>query len=160
MKKLILVRHGKSSWKHEVPDAQRPLKKRAFSDAEKVIQAFRKFYSKPAILWSSHAARALETAKVFKRELNIPEEDFFVKEDLYTFDDQKLLKIIASCEDSVDQLIVFGHNPAITEAVNTLGNEIFDNIPTTGLAVIEFDSDSWRNLGKGKTLFNLFPKQL
>lgn len=160
MKRLILVRHGKSSWKHEVSDEQRPLKKRAYSDAEKVTTAFKELYSGPATLWSSYAVRALESAKIFRERLDIPEEDFFIKKELYTFDDRKLLKIIASCDDSIDQLIVFGHNPAITEAVNSLGNQVFDNVPTTGLTAIEFASDSWQKLGKGRTLFNLFPKQL
>ena len=160
MKRLILVRHGKSSWKHEVSDAERPLKKRAYSDAEKVIRAFRPYLTQPLVLWSSHATRALESAKIFKAELEIPEEDFFVKRELYTFDDRKLLKVIASCDDSIDQLMVFGHNPAITEVINLLGNEVFDNVPTTGLTAIEFDTASWSNLGKGRTLFNLFPKQL
>lgn len=160
MKKLILVRHGKSSWKHDVPDEQRPLKKRAYSDAEKVIKAFKDSYSGPATLWSSIAVRALESAKMFKEQLDIPEENFDVKRELYTFDEQILLKIIASCDDSVEQLIVFGHNPALTEAVNILGNQVFDNVPTTGLTAIEFDTNSWSNLSKGETLFNLFPKQL
>ncbi|PAM96716.1 histidine phosphatase family protein, partial [Flavobacterium sp. IR1] len=29
MKRLILVRHGKSSWENDLPDDERPLKKRA-----------------------------------------------------------------------------------------------------------------------------------
>ena len=56
--------------------------------------------------------------------------------------------------------MVFGHNPAMTGLVNDLGDKEFDNIPTTGLVVIDFDSQSWSDLGKGKTLLNLFPKNL
>ena len=160
MKKLILVRHGKSSWKHDVQDANRPLKRRAYKDAEKVIEAFKSSFTGPLILWSSYAERALGSAMLFKEQLQIPEEKFFIKKELYTFDDQKLLKIIGSCDKTIDHLMVFGHNPAITEVVNALGNEVFDNVPTTGLTVIEFDTDSWQKLGKGRTLFNLFPKQL
>lgn len=160
MKTLILVRHGKSSWEHDVRDSERPLKKRAYKDAEKVINALREKYDEQPILWSSPAVRALESARIFQKELGIPENDFFIKGELYTFDDRQLLRSIISCDDSVDHLMVFGHNPAITEVVNSLGNEVFYNVPTTGLAFIEFDSTSWKNLGKGKTLFHLFPKNL
>lgn len=160
MKRLILVRHGKSSWDHDVQDAQRPLKKRAYKDAKKVIKAFKQFYREPAVLWTSYAERALESAKIFQEEFNIPEEDFLVKEELYTFDDRSLLRVINSCDDSIENLIVFGHNPAITEVVNSLGNEVFDNVPTTGLTVIEFEMESWRDLRKGNTIINLFPKHL
>lgn len=160
MKRLVLIRHGKSSWAHEVPDTQRPLKKRAYRDADKVIQAFEPHFKQPAILWSSFAVRALETAKMFKEPLGIADADFFVKKDLYTFDDRELMNIIAACDDAVDQLMVFGHNPAITELVNFLGNEVFDNIPTTGLTAIDFDTVSWSRLQDGKTVFNFFPKNL
>jgi len=160
MKTLILVRHGKSSWDYDVQDAQRPLKKRAYKDAQKVIKAFKGKHNGPLVLWSSPAVRALESAKIFKEDLDISDEDFVVKEDIYTFDDRQLTKIITTCDDSIKQLMVFGHNPAITEVVNALGNEVFDNIPTTGLTLITFNTTSWKDLKKGNTLFHLFPKNL
>lgn len=160
MKTLILVRHGKSSWKHDLEDSQRPLKKRAYKDASKIVDAFKAQHSGPVVLWSSPAVRALESAKIFKKELDIPDKDFIIKNELYTFDDRKLSNIIASCDDSVEHLMIFGHNPAITEVVNTLGNQVFNNIPTTGLSLIEFDTSSWNELKDGKTLLNLFPKNL
>ena len=33
MKKVILVRHAKSSWKHNVPDIERPISNRGYNDA-------------------------------------------------------------------------------------------------------------------------------
>lgn len=65
-----------------------------------------------------------------------------------------------TCEDSIDTLMVFGHNPAMTEVVNHLGSQEFDNIPTTGLSVLEFETNSWKNLKDGKTILYLFPKNL
>ncbi len=159
MKTLIIVRHGKSSWEHDLEDIERPLKKRAFKDAEKVIAAFREKLQEPLVLWSSPAVRALETAKIIKETLDIPDECFF-KGELYTFDDRSLLRTISTCDDSIDRLMIFGHNPAITEVVNSLGNEVFYNIPTTGLSQIEFESRSWKDLKNGNTLLTLFPKNL
>lgn len=160
MKRLILVRHGKSSWKHEVQDHERPLKKRAYKDAEKVISALQKEFEKPATIWSSYATRALESAKTFKRALEIADEDFLVRKDLYTFEATNLLGLIANCDDAVDQLMVFGHNPAITEVVNSLGDQYFDNIPTTGVSIIDFEADSWKDIKNGQTFLFLFPKNL
>ncbi len=160
MKRLILVRHGKSSWKENLPDKERPLKKRAYKDAGLVINEFGQFQSTPLVMWSSPAVRALTTAKLFKEELEVLEENFVVKEELYTFDKKDLLAIIRTCDDSVDNLIVFGHNPAMTNLVNFLGDQNFDNVPTTGLTVIEFDTSSWKGVKNGKTLLYLFPKNL
>lgn len=160
MKKLILVRHGKSSWNEDLPDDERPLKKRAYKDADLVINAFSGFKNDRLTIWSSYAVRALTTANIFKDKLSIPDSRFEVKNDLYTFNGSQLLKVIESCSDEIDALMVFGHNPAMTSVVNRLGDQDFDNIPTTGLSMIEFETDSWKSLKHGKTLLYLFPKNL
>ncbi|MGY5849779.1 SixA phosphatase family protein [Salegentibacter sp. F14] len=160
MKRLTLVRHGKSSWKHDVPDDKRPLKKRAYRDGDVVSSTYKEFYTPDAMFWSSPAVRALETAKMFKEKLSVPDQNFKVKESLYTFDEEDLLRIIKSCDDSIDKLVVFGHNAAMTVLVNQLGDKSLDNLPTTGLCVIDFEVDSWSEIKKGKTLLTLLPKEL
>ena len=160
MKRLILVRHGKSSWKEDLPDDERPLKKRAFKDADLVINTFQSFRENKPVMWSSYAKRALTTAKIFKEELQIEDERFTVRNDLYTFSEKELLKIITSADDSIEVLMLFGHNPAMTGVANSLGDQDFDNVPTTGMVVIDFQEDHWRNLKKGKTILYLFPKHL
>ena len=160
MKRLILVRHGKSSWKENLPDDQRPLKKRGYKDADLVTNTYLINKDNPLTLWSSHAARALSTAEIFKEKLNIADRDFLVNKELYTFNGAQLLKTIQTCDDALQNLMVFGHNPAMTSVVNQLGDQEFDNIPTTGLTVLEFETDSWKNLKDGKTILYLFPKNL
>lgn len=161
MKRLILIRHGKSSWKYDVQDHDRPLKKRAFKDADLVINAFKQKLPEGKLeMWSSSAKRALESAKLFKEQLHISDKDFLVQEDLYTFDASQLANLIRSCDDAIDDLIVFGHNPAITTLANQLGHVSFDNVPTTGLVALELEQDSWNEIANGKTQFYLFPKNL
>lgn len=158
MKKLILVRHGKSSWENNLPDEKRPLKKRGYTDAELIINAFKLYANKPIKLISSKAVRALETAKLFKKRLSVADENFEIIERLYTFDEDELLSVIKEQDDAEDKLMVFGHNPAMTVLVNLLGDKAIDNLPTTGLVVIDFDVNSWKEIKKGKTLLNLFPR--
>ena len=160
MKRLILVRHGKSSWEHDVTDDKRPLIKRGVKDGELISNEFEKHFETPAIVWTSPATRALQTAKIFKQKLKIEDRDFLIKSGLYTFDKNDLLKQIENCDPQVDTLMVFGHNPAMTGLVNELGDQCFENIPTTGLTVIDFETESWKELKNGKTILNLFPKNL
>tara|TARA_B100000953_G_scaffold51415_1_gene39661 strand:- start:4294 stop:4794 length:501 start_codon:yes stop_codon:yes gene_type:complete len=165
MKRLIVVRHGKSSWKHQVPDDERPLKKRALKDAKAVLGIFDPFFkqnidSGSAMFWSSPATRAHETAKIFKKKLGIKDENFQVKKALYTFNSRELKNIICSAPNSIETLVVFSHNPGITNLVNAMGDRKFDNIPTTGLCVIDFEDSNWDTITSGKTLLNLFPKNL
>lgn len=160
MKRLILVRHGKSSWKYDVADDKRPLKKRGFEDGDLIAGAFEKFYSPPVIIWTSPAVRALETANIFKEKLKVADAHFEIKSPLYTFNKEDLLNQIKSCKDNVDNLMVFGHNPAMTMLVNDLGDKNFENIPTTGLTIIDFETETWKDVKKGNTILNLFPKNL
>lgn len=160
MKRLITVRHGKSSWEEDLPDNERPLKKRAFKDADLVINALKAYDLGTPVAWSSYAVRALTTAKIFKERLGIKDANFEVRKDLYTFDGRELLEIVSTCEDSVETLMLFGHNPAMTNLVNNLGDQRFTNVPTTGLTLIEFETDSWKDLKNGKTILYLFPKNL
>jgi len=160
MKRLILVRHGKSSWKNNLPDDKRPLKKRGEKDGKLVANSFQKFITTSVTVWSSPAVRALETAKIFKEILNIKDQDFHIKPPLYTFNSNELLNNIQNCDREIETLIVFGHNPAMTNLVNKLGDNYVENVPTTGLNVIDFETDSWENLKNGKTILSLFPKNL
>lgn len=154
------MRHGKSSWEHNVKDEQRPLKKRGYKDGELVSNAFNSFNDKSLIIWSSPAVRAFETAKIFKEKLEIEDQDFKIKTALYTFDQKDLFYTIQNCGAEIENLMIFGHNPAMTSLVNHLGDKTFDNIPTTGLTVIDFKTNSWKDLKDGKTVLNLFPKNL
>lgn len=160
MKRLILVRHGKSSWEYDLPDEQRPLKKRGYKDGKLVSNTFKAFFTGPALLWSSPATRALETGKIFKKCLNISDENFEIKNSLYTFNSESLIKILRSAPDNTDKLVVFGHNPAFTTLVNKLGDKSLGNLPTTGLCVIDFDVENWKDIKKGKTILILIPKNL
>ncbi|SHF60655.1 phosphohistidine phosphatase [Salegentibacter echinorum] len=160
MKRLILIRHGKSSREHNVTDKKRPLKERAYNDAALVLEVFKQFQEEKPFIWSSPATRAQSTAKIFKDELNIDDNNFEIIEPLYTFEEKELLNTIKTCPNEIDTLMVFGHNPAMTEVVNTLGDKEFENVPTTGLNVIDFEVHKWPELDKGKNILHLFPKNL
>lgn len=158
MKTLILVRHGKSSWKNDLPDHERPLKKRAFKDANLVINALKLQKQYHPRVFSSSAVRALTTARLFKDALQIPEDQFSVKKELYTFDEEDLLSFVKNSDDHIETLMLFGHNPAMTNLINDLGDEYLDNLSTTGLVILQFNTTSWKDIKTGKTLLKLFPK--
>ena len=97
---------------------------------------------------------------IIKKKLGIKDENFQVKKALYTFNSRELKNIICSAPPSIETLVVFSHNPGITNLVNAMGDRKFDNIPTTGLCVIDFEDSNWDTITSGKTLLNLFPKNL
>ena len=160
MKNLILIRHAKSSWDSPLKDIERPLDNRGIRDAHLVAIKSIKYLPKTFIVWSSIAKRASETAIIFAQNISYPIEHITFKEELYTFDENNLEQIIKSINNSYDNIILFGHNEAITNFVNKFGDLFIDNVPTSGFVSLEFDSDNWQFIDRGKVIKTLFPKDL
>ncbi len=159
MKNLILIRHAKSSWDVPVNDKDRSISQRGINDAHLIASKAVEIVPKSYIVWSSTAKRAKKTACVFSKYLSTPLDAIYFSDDLYTFDDKKLLQMLRNCKNEYDNLILFGHNEAITNFVNKFGDIYIDNVPTSGLVAIRFESESWENITKGKTIKTLFPSQ-
>lgn len=160
MKRLIFVRHGKSSWEIPCGDKDRPLKERAYKDIEHVSTAFKAHLDFPVEVFSSPAKRAKTTAEVFKVKLAIEDRHFHIRPQLYTFEADEVLEFIKELDDRLDNVMLFGHNPAYTELVSKLGSLPIDNLPTSGLVSIGFEIDSWKQISTGETQLYLFPKHL
>ncbi|WP_298555762.1 histidine phosphatase family protein [uncultured Algibacter sp.] len=160
MKKLILVRHAKSSWNHDVTDHERPLKTRGIKDANLVSKSLRSHNLSMELIISSDAVRTKSTAKIFIKNLSINEDNLQFSYDLYDFSGENLIRFIKTCDSTINNLMIFGHNHAITAFVNTFGTEYIDNVPTSGVVIIEFDIEKWRKLKPGKTIITLFPRDI
>ena len=160
MKKLITIRHAKSSWEYDVIDHERPLNERGESDATLVSKHLESFNLNPDLILSSDAMRAKTTANIFVENCNFGNNEVHLNHELYDFAGHNLLKVIKNCKDSINTLMIFGHNHALTAFVNTYGNKYIDNVTTAGVVIIDFDIESWKNLKPGKTMLTLFPRHL
>ena len=160
MKNLILIRHAKSSWEAPLKDIDRPLDRRGIKDAHLVAANCLKFIPSIFVMWSSTAKRASETALIFAQNFLYPVESIIFKDELYTFDENQLEKVIKSCSNIFENVILFGHNEAITNFVNKFGDIYIDNVPTSGFVSIEFKTDNWEKISKGKTKKIIFPKKI
>ncbi|WP_026976704.1 SixA phosphatase family protein [Flavobacterium tegetincola] len=160
MKNVILIRHAKSSWDSPSTDKKRPLANRGVADAHLVSSHIASFLPKKSIIWGSTAKRAKDTATIFLQNITYPLESIIYKEELYTFDVTELVKVIKSCNNSYDCVIIFGHNEAITAFVNKFGNILIDNVSTSGFVSIDFDVDAWEAIEKGHTKKVVFPRDL
>ena len=122
MKTLVLVRHGKSSWESFVSDFERPLIQRGVEDISLVAKNSISILPTHFSIWSSTAKRASETALIFAQNISYPVESIVYKKELYTFDENQLEKVIKSCSNLFESVILFGHNEAITNFVNKFGD--------------------------------------
>ncbi|MDG2433561.1 histidine phosphatase family protein [Flavobacterium sp.] len=160
MKNLILIRHAKSSWDSPVNDIDRLLEKRGIDDAHLVSSNVHEFLPKSFTICSSTAKRAASTAIIFAQNIHFPVESIVFSKQLYTFDGKQLEKIIKSFDKVADNVILFGHNAAITDFVNKFGDVLITNVPTAGFVSISFDTNCWTKISKGKTNKIVNPKDL
>lgn len=160
MKNLILVRHGKSSWDYVVNDKDRPLLEKGINDGHIVAKAFKRIGIEIDTIYSSPANRALHTCMIFMRNMNFPFDKFGITNELYDFSGNNVLHFIKNLEDSKKTVMVFGHNHAFTHLANTLGNSYIDNVPTSGLVQITFNTKFWASIENGVTSQIIFPKQI
>jgi phosphohistidine phosphatase len=146
MKTLYLVRHAKSSWADAaLPDKERPLNDRGERDAPTMGERLAKRKVKPDLILSSPAARALRTAEIIARKLDYPRKDIVVIERLYAAASDDLIDVIRELGDQVEHVMLFGHNPELTELAHRLSGEI-THMPTSAVAEFKFDADSWSRI--------------
>ncbi|AXT20184.1 histidine phosphatase family protein [Flavobacteriaceae bacterium AU392] len=160
MKTLTIFRHAKSSWKYDVEDIERPLKKRGITDARLVCKELKAIDFAPDYVACSPARRTLQTSRIFFKILNINSKALTINNSLYDFSGTSVINVIKSIDDSYNDILIFGHNYALTNIVNTYGDIYIENVPTSGIVSIEFDITSWGDLKTGKTIKKLFPRDL
>lgn len=163
MKKLMLVRHAKSDWGNEaLKDIDRPLASRGYEDAYFMSKWFKETYPIPDQLISSAASRALNTALIFAREFNIRESSVKIEEKIYETNVDVWLKIISQFDNRFNSIMLFGHNPVMTNLANELNTELlFDNAPTCSVISLGLDIKEWKEIlskKEGKLLNYKFPK--
>ena len=159
MKTLYIVRHAKSSWEYSgIEDIDRPLKKRGIKDAYLMSKFLSKKVDRPDVFISSSANRALHTAIIFCGNLEYPLANLQIKKQLYSFSDGYLVKTVNALDDGFNSAIIFSHDHGINTFVNKFGNIPIAHVATCGIVGIQFDEKHWKNIKKGKTFLQEFPK--
>jgi phosphohistidine phosphatase len=146
MKKIILVRHAKSSWNDPfLNDHDRPLADRGIADAPKMAKRLKKRGIVPDLILSSTALRAAETAKITAKVLGYPSEKIHWEKGLFHASPNQILKIIRMQKDTANMLLVFGHNPGFNDLITYLGGDL-ENLPTSGQFGFKLKAAHWAEL--------------
>lgn len=162
MKQLYLVRHAKSSWRNpDLSDFARPLNERGERDAPFMGKRFCKYDVRPDLILSSPASRAISTAKIIAGEIGCSINEIQTDDGLYLADVPTLLNTVTRVDDAFNDLMVFAHNPGITEFAEYLSNYRIGNVPTCGAVCVKFDVQSWHDVkrGEGEFVFFDYPKK-
>jgi phosphohistidine phosphatase len=119
MKRVYLLRHAKSSWKHpELPDRDRPLAGRGKRAAKAIVKHMRAQEFEPELVLCSTARRARETLERIEPALG--RAPVRVEGELYGASARELLVRLRRLPDDVGSVLVIGHNPGMHELASEL----------------------------------------
>lgn len=161
MKKLLLLRHAKSSWDDAgLADFDRPLNGRGRKAAPVMGHFMRERQLRPDLIISSPAARARETLALVLEASGIKTELRY-DERIYEATAGRLLEVINGVEDDKQEVMLVGHNPGFENLLERLTGESL-RVPTAALARIALDADRWIEAGAhgGRLEWLVKPKEL
>lgn len=157
MKKLFLIRHAKSDWTNpELKDIERYLNERGYSNANMMAA---KFNHKPDLIISSPAIRAMSTALIFARHVNYNANTIVIKQELYESSITDYLSVINAIDNQFSSVLLFAHNPTISNVAQTLTQALPMEMPTCAIAGINFDTNDWKKAKSGELVLFDYPKK-
>jgi len=143
-KTLILMRHAKSSWSHQVDDHDRPLNERGLRDAPRMADRLQSVGAVPDLVLTSTALRARVTAELVCEAMS-EEKEPASRADLYLPRTEDIVEAVACIDVDASCVMVVAHNPGITEAVFSLTRSE-ERMPTAAAAIIDLDINCWSDL--------------
>lgn len=174
MRRLMLLRHAKTE--SEAPsgrDQDRRLDNRGHRDAAEIGGWIGRHPPFPDLVLVSHAARALQTWEIAWEAMKelVPEPEVELMPELYGAGVSRLIETIRDAASAdPKRLMLVGHNPGMHELALALAGSgdharrkaLTDNLPTSGLAVLDFDIDDWTDVAfrRGRLVMFVSPKLL
>ena len=151
MKKVFLLRHGEAQEEDYESDYARRLTERG--KLRSSIMADHLISGKEIIdyIITSGAARAKCTAEIFTSAFKLNEKVLKVNNEIYTAHDPWLLMdLLWNCSNSINSLLIVGHNPVISELAYTLTGKFRNLMDQGSIVKIEFSAHRWEDIESSK----------
>jgi phosphohistidine phosphatase len=157
MKRVIIVRHAKSSWDDaSIPDFERPLNERGKHDAPEMAKRLAERKVEIDAFISSPAKRAKKTATLFAKELGRHKDDVILIDELYHAGPEEFYKAIEKAPAKAKTIAIFSHNPGITDFVNSLTDTRVDDMPTCAVFAVKAAISDWNEFRQSPREFWFF----
>lgn len=145
MKRLLLMRHAKSSWAQAgLTDFDRPLKPRGEQASLLMGRLLQQNDLTPAHILSSSAERAQATAQLVLTQFS-PAPELELTDELYHASPRTLVSCIHETDERYDSLLLIAHNPGLEELIYQWTSE-FVAFPTAALALFQWPFERWSQI--------------
>ncbi|MFC3914287.1 SixA phosphatase family protein [Pseudaeromonas sharmana] len=157
MKKLILIRHAKSSWKiAELEDSWRPLSPRGYRQ----LASLTAHIPHQGLWLVSPAVRTYATAHVLRRLAGLPMGGLLLDDRLYESSGHNLMTLLRGLDDVDDEVTLIGHSPGLDELTQLLCHEHHQPFGTGDLVTLQLQIKAWSDCREncGQVLLHLVPR--
>lgn len=156
MRRLMLLRHGKSDWPPGVPDHKRPIAERGRRASRTMAHHMVASGFHPERVIVSTAQRTRDTWEIAGQAFS-PAPPVIFEPALYEAEAPRILEIIRDLPDEIGKVLLVGHNPGLQDLALSLAGEgdpeamgrLKAKFPTAGLAIIDFSGISWCDMAAG-----------
>jgi phosphohistidine phosphatase len=157
MKRLFVLRHAKASGPASAPtDFDRPLNPRGHRQAVDIGGIMRARHFDVDAIFASPALRVVETINGVIDGARLAVEPTYDPR-AYNASPEALFDILREADDTVERLLIVGHNPGLQQLLlhiaeddpDGLRGDIAFGFPTATLAELSLTVDHWREIGSG-----------
>ena len=148
---LFLLRHGKAEQQYHGSDFERNLTETGCVRTSNIANYMREHKLLPDIIVSSSAKRAIATANIVCDIFSINTNLINTRADLYAAESDDVLTIIQQLPETVERVLLVGHNPAFEILVEQLVSNSAENIhlSPSSMARLAFTT-RWSDLAAGQ----------
>ena len=137
LRKIILLRHAKSSWKDPLlRDFDRPLSKRGIKDTKLMKVHITSLLKEVDEIYSSPSIRTRQTINQLAPEF--PRVNYV--ESLYLGDVSVVLSLLESIQTQIKTVMIVGHNPCIQETMEIIWKKPVEKFPTCATVVFSLQN--------------------
>lgn len=155
---IVIVRHGKSSWKTNDPDIDRPLAARGTRDA--VVAGQQLAPLGVDVVLVSPATRAQQTWQCLEMG-GVSCDDVRTTDALYHAWTPEVIDVLQALPSAARTVLVLGHEPTLSDLILTLaapsplGEAVRDKFPTSAVAVLTSGGE-WSDVTPGHCRLEAF----
>ncbi len=166
IKNLFIIRHATAEDIGNltvVRDYDRELISKGIMESAKLGKALSDYFPKVDAIYSSGAARALNTATIVAEQIKFDTDLIEIKEALYGSGPRGYLEVLNSIPDEIENAVIVGHNPDISYFTDYLTrDDVGGSLKKASLVHLRFEGFQWNELSQnsGGFIFRIEGKKL
>ncbi len=125
-------------------DILRPLNKRGQKNVPRMGERLKEAQIIPQLILSSPAERARQTAQGVAKKVDYF-QDIVYYDSFYMGEPDDYLKKLVKVPDTVERVLVIGHNPGLEGLMQILSQKV-EALPTASIAFISLPIEHWKDL--------------